>query len=68
VFYDEAMAMRVGPFLQRATARGAKVFLGDPGRAYLARDRMTVLASYPVPAAAAPMEPQITTVSVLQPR
>jgi predicted nicotinamide N-methyase len=68
VFYDEAMAMRVGPFLQRAAARGAQVFLGDPGRAFLARDRMTVLASYPVPAAAAPMEPQITTVSVLQPR
>jgi predicted nicotinamide N-methyase len=68
VFYSEAVAKRMGPFLHRAAARGAQVLIGDPGRAHLPRDRMTIMASYPPPASAAPTEPQISTISVLQPR
>jgi predicted nicotinamide N-methyase len=67
-FYSEVIAKRMEPFLHRAAARGAQVLIGDPGRAYLPRDRMTIMASYPPPAAAASTEPQISRISVLQPR
>ncbi|MGK4584992.1 class I SAM-dependent methyltransferase [Kitasatospora sp. HPMI-4] len=49
VFYERAMAARFLPFLERAHARGALVLVGDPGRAYLPRERFTALASYQVP-------------------
>ncbi|MET8703302.1 50S ribosomal protein L11 methyltransferase [Kitasatospora sp. NPDC004723] len=49
VFYERAMAARFLPFLQRARARGAVVIVGDPGRAYLPRERFTALAAYDVP-------------------
>ncbi|MER8185940.1 50S ribosomal protein L11 methyltransferase [Kitasatospora sp. NPDC094015] len=49
VFYERGMAQRVLPFLQRARERGALVLVGDPGRAYLPRERFTEVASYQVP-------------------
>ncbi|MEV4615686.1 50S ribosomal protein L11 methyltransferase [Kitasatospora sp. NPDC049258] len=49
VFYERGMAQRVLPFLQRARDRGALVLVGDPGRAYLPRERFTEVASYQVP-------------------
>ncbi|MDH6119104.1 putative nicotinamide N-methyase [Kitasatospora sp. GAS204A] len=49
VFYERAMAARFLPFLERAHARGALVLVGDPGRAYLPRERFTALAEYDVP-------------------
>lgn len=52
VFYERAMADRFLPFLRRAQARGALVIVGDPGRAYLPRDRFTGLATYEVPVVA----------------
>jgi predicted nicotinamide N-methyase len=52
VFYERAMAARFLPFLERAQARGARVIVGDPGRAYLPRDRFTALAAYEVPVVA----------------
>ncbi|MER5640996.1 50S ribosomal protein L11 methyltransferase [Kitasatospora sp. NPDC002227] len=48
VFYERAMAARFLPFLERAQARGARVIVGDPGRAYLPRERFTALATYTV--------------------
>jgi predicted nicotinamide N-methyase len=44
------MAHRVLGFLERATAAGASALIGDPGRAYLRRDRLRELARYDVPA------------------
>src|SRR5690349_10425656 len=35
VFYSDAMADRMLAFLHRAAARGARVLIGDPGRAHL---------------------------------
>jgi predicted nicotinamide N-methyase len=67
-FYSHAIANRMWPFLRRAAARGAQVLVGDPGRGYLPRDRMTVLASYPAPATGDSPEPYISWMSVLQPR
>ncbi|BCL16479.1 class I SAM-dependent methyltransferase [Micromonospora sagamiensis] len=49
VFYSEAMANRMLRFLLRATRAGARVLVGDPGRAFLPRDRFTELAGYDVP-------------------
>jgi predicted nicotinamide N-methyase len=49
VFYEEPMADRVLPFLERARARGAQVLVGDPGRAYLPDGRFTAVAVHSVP-------------------
>jgi predicted nicotinamide N-methyase len=48
-FYDRAMASLMLPFLERASQAGALVLVGDPGRAYLPRDRLTQIAAYDVP-------------------
>ena len=48
-FYDRELAARLLPFLQRASQAGALVLVGDPGRAYLPRDRFTQVAAYDVP-------------------
>jgi predicted nicotinamide N-methyase len=67
VFYSQAIAKRMWPFLRRAAARGAYVLVGDPGRGHLPRNRMTTLANYPAPAGDC-AEPYISQLSVLQPR
>ncbi|PZF93326.1 class I SAM-dependent methyltransferase [Micromonospora endophytica] len=49
VFYSEVMTNRVLRFLLRAARGGAQVLVGDPGRAFLPRERFDELASYDVP-------------------
>jgi predicted nicotinamide N-methyase len=49
VFYSRPMTERVLPFLRRARAGGARVLVGDPGRAYLPHDSFQAVATYPVP-------------------
>jgi predicted nicotinamide N-methyase len=48
-FYDRELAARLLPFLERASQAGALVLVGDPGRAYLPRERFTRVAAYDVP-------------------
>jgi predicted nicotinamide N-methyase len=48
-FYERGLAGRVTRFAERVRARGADVLVGDFGRAYLPRDRLTPLAAYDVP-------------------
>ena len=48
-FYQRELAARVTEFAGRGRARGADVLVGDFGRAYLPRDRLTALVSYDVP-------------------
>ena len=48
-FYDRDMASRMLPFLERASQAGALVLVGDPGRAYLPRERLAEVATYEVP-------------------
>jgi predicted nicotinamide N-methyase len=43
------MSERVLPYLVSARARGAEVLLGDPGRPYVPKDRLTALAIVDVP-------------------
>lgn len=59
VFYSKSMADRVTRFLLRAARAGARVLVGDPGRAFLPRERFRAVAAYDVP-----VPPVLETVSV----
>ncbi len=48
VSYERDMAARVTDWLCALHGRGASVLIGDPGRSYLARDRLAPLAEYRV--------------------
>ncbi|TJV94195.1 MAG: methyltransferase [Mesorhizobium sp.] len=49
LFYRQDLADRVIPFLDRCLAADINVLIGDPGRAYLPRSRLRLLAEYQVP-------------------
>jgi len=49
VSYERDMAAAVTDWLETLARRGARVLIGDPGRAYLARDRLERIAAYAVP-------------------
>ena len=49
VSYERDMAARVTDWLEALARRGALVLIGDPGRAYLARQRLEPIADYQVP-------------------
>jgi predicted nicotinamide N-methyase len=49
VCYDRVMSERVLPWLEAARARGAEIYLGDPGRPYVPTDRLTEMATFDVP-------------------
>jgi predicted nicotinamide N-methyase len=66
VFYNRDFGERVLGFLDRARAGGALVLVGDPGRAYLPRHRLTELASYQVPVVRALEDAQVKPVTVGQ--
>ncbi|MCJ2068773.1 methyltransferase [Methylobacterium sp. J-030] len=49
VFYERDLAEAVTAWLVALQARGVQVLIGDPGRTYLPRERLTCLATYAVP-------------------
>jgi predicted nicotinamide N-methyase len=49
VSYERDMAARVTDWLEALRKRGASVLIGDPGRSYLARDRLISVADYRIP-------------------
>ncbi|MHC1549214.1 class I SAM-dependent methyltransferase [Phyllobacterium sp. K27] len=49
LFYDSAIAERVRAYLDRCIAANITIIVGDPGRAYLPRDRLYLLSKYAVP-------------------
>jgi predicted nicotinamide N-methyase len=49
VFYEQPMARLMLGFLDEAAGVGVDVLVGDPGREYLPRRRVTPLANYDVP-------------------
>jgi predicted nicotinamide N-methyase len=67
VFYDRSMAETVMPFLHRASARGAHVLVGDPGRVDMPRDQLTIVATYSATSAAAFTDAEVEHVHVLEP-
>jgi predicted nicotinamide N-methyase len=49
VSYERDMAERVTGWLAMLAGRGARVLIGDPGRTYLARERLEAIAEYCIP-------------------
>jgi predicted nicotinamide N-methyase len=49
VFYDKAFAEALIPWFEILAAEGKDVLVGDPGRAYLPKDRLEFCAVYEVP-------------------
>ncbi len=48
VFFEQPMADRVAELAARFTAAGGLVLIGDPGRSYLPKHRLALLAEYEV--------------------
>jgi predicted nicotinamide N-methyase len=48
VSYERDMAARVTAWLEKLAKSGTKVLIGDPGRSYLAREKLCSIARYPV--------------------
>jgi predicted nicotinamide N-methyase len=66
VFYSSSMAETALAVLERASAHGALVLVGDPGRADLPRRRLKTLATYSAVHAAVAADAQLERVHVLQ--
>jgi predicted nicotinamide N-methyase len=49
LFYERDTAIRALAFLDRHAAVGTRVLIGDPGRTYLPKQRLTQRAEYSVP-------------------
>ncbi|KAA1179382.1 methyltransferase [Rhizobium tropici] len=49
VFYDRDFAASLVPWLRQLVGEGRLVLVGDPGRAYLPKDRLEARAIYQVP-------------------
>jgi predicted nicotinamide N-methyase len=64
VCYEQGMASRVIGWLADLQARGAGVFIGDPGRSYLPKARLEALATYEVPVVGALEDNTIKKTSV----
>jgi predicted nicotinamide N-methyase len=63
-FYEKPLAERLFPWLQALARRGSTVLIGDPGRTYLPREKLTRLATYEVPVTRALEDAEIKRTSV----
>lgn len=66
VFFDRELAERLTPWFDALSRSGVTVLVGDPGRAYLPRDRLDCLGTYAVPVTRALEDAEIKQVSVWQ--
>jgi predicted nicotinamide N-methyase len=64
ICYERDLAEAVTGWLERLARRGTLVLIGDPGRAYLPRERLTALATYEVPVTRALEDNEIKKTSV----
>ncbi len=64
VSYQKDMAEAVTTWLALLAKRGAEVLIGDPGRTYLARDRLEAIAVYRVPVTRALEDAEIKRTAV----
>ncbi|RFC68524.1 MULTISPECIES: class I SAM-dependent methyltransferase [Mesorhizobium] len=49
VFYEKPFADRLIDWFAALARRGTQIYVGDPGRSYLPKDRLEMLATYEVP-------------------
>jgi len=64
ICYEQVLAARVIAWLSAEQARGVNVLIGDPGRAYLPKDRLVALATYQVQTVGALEDNEIKRTSV----
>jgi predicted nicotinamide N-methyase len=64
ICYERDLADVVTSWLERLARRSVTVLIGDPGRAYLPRERLTALAAYEVPVTRALEDNEIKKTSV----
>ncbi len=68
IAYERDLATRVFAWLEDLAAGGAEVWIGDPGRSYLPRERLEKLADYAVPVSRDLEDAEIKATSVWRPR
>ncbi|WP_425531983.1 class I SAM-dependent methyltransferase [Ancylobacter koreensis] len=68
IAYEHDLAARVFGWLEALSARGAAVWIGDPGRSYLPRERLEKIAEYGVPVSRELEDAEIKRTSVWRPR
>lgn len=64
VFYDKSFAQALVPWFEALAAEGKGVLVGDPGRAYLPKDRLEFCAVYAVPVTRALEDSEIKKTTV----
>ena len=64
LFYDRELALRVLNWLVALERQGKKVLIGDPGRAYLPRDKLEKIAAYDIPVTRALEDAEVKRASV----
>jgi len=67
VCYEREMAAQVTGWLTDLAAHGVTVLLGDPGRSYLAKEKLEKLAEYAVPTTRALEDTEIRRTAVWRP-
>jgi predicted nicotinamide N-methyase len=65
IWYERGLAERALGMLRRATRRGAEVFIGDIGRAFLPTSLLSELAAYDVPVIAELEDAAVKRASIL---
>ena len=68
IAYERDLAERVFAWLEALHAGGAQVWIGDPGRSYLPRERLEKVADYAVPVSRELEDAEIKATSVWRPR
>lgn len=68
IAYERDLSERVFGWLEALSARGAQVWIGDPGRSYLPRERLEKQAEYGVPVSRDLEDAEIKHTSVWRPR
>jgi predicted nicotinamide N-methyase len=64
LFYDRDLSPRVYAWLKPLADAGRTVLIGDPGRTYLPKDKLDILASYEVPVTRALEDAEVKTTRI----
>jgi len=64
VFFDREMSARLVPWFTALAESGTDILVGDPGRSYLPRERLTLLDVYEVPVTRALEDAEVKKTSV----
>ncbi|TCK23101.1 putative nicotinamide N-methyase [Ancylobacter aquaticus] len=68
IAYERDLAAKVFAWLEALSNEGARVWIGDPGRSYLPRERLEKVADYAVPVPRELEDAEIKATSVWRPR